>query len=128
MVGIMRRTKKTPTPKHTSPATTLNGTYTLPKTNGDTLKKDSLFYNHDHDSWHMLQPVEYVDYIHVDRETTVWPPVQDSVQYETFYYTNEIIDYDNSIYNNHRQPNTFTNKLNHLVMVLYISFKLFIVM
>lgn len=74
----------------------------------------------------MLQPVDYVDYIHVDRETTVWPP--DSVQYESFYYTNEIIDYDNSIYNNHLQPSTFTNKLNHLVMVLYISFKLFIVM
>lgn len=51
MVGIVRRRKKTPEPKHSSPATTLgNGTYTLPKTNGDTLKKDSLFYNHDHDS------------------------------------------------------------------------------
>ena len=74
----------------------------------------------------MLPPVDYVDYIHVDRETTVWP--QDGVHYESFYYTNEIIDYDNSIYNNHRQPTSFTNNLNYVVTILYISFKLFIVM
>lgn len=49
MVGIARRRKDPPEPKYPS-QTTLNGTYTLPKTNGDTLKKESLFYNHDHDS------------------------------------------------------------------------------
>lgn len=127
MVGIARRRKDPPEPKYPATTTMLNGTYTLPKTNGDTLKKDSLFYNHDHDSWHTLQPVEYVDYVHVDRETTVWPP-PDHAHYESFYYTNEIIDYDNSIYNNHRQPSTFTNKLNYLVTILYLSFKLFTVM
>jgi hypothetical protein len=50
MVGIARRRKDPPEPKYPAPTTTMNGTYTLPKTNGDTLKKDSLFYSHDHDS------------------------------------------------------------------------------
>lgn len=51
LVGISRRRKDPPEPKYAvAPTATLNGTYTLPKTNGDTLKKDSLFYNHDHDS------------------------------------------------------------------------------
>lgn len=71
LVGISRRRKKTKEPKQ-HPAQTVipNGTYTLPKSNGNTYQKNSLFYNHDHDSWHMLPPVDYVDYIHVDRETT----------------------------------------------------------
>jgi len=72
MIGIMRRNKKTPEPHQQQPhqqqqhlqppppnskhllsqtSATMNGTYTLPKTNGhDTLnsKKDALFYaNHD---------------------------------------------------------------------------------
>lgn len=53
---------------------------------------------------------------------TVWPV--ENVQYESFYYANESIDY-NSIYsNNHqqRQPNTFSNKLNYLVTIFYIFF------
>lgn len=50
MVGIVRRRKPPPEPKHPAQTTTVNGTYMMPKTNGDTLKKESLFYNHDHDS------------------------------------------------------------------------------
>lgn len=54
LVGISRRRKKSKSkePKHpVQPQTAIpNGTYTLPKSNGNTYQKNSLFYNHDHDS------------------------------------------------------------------------------
>ncbi|XP_070492853.1 uncharacterized protein [Chironomus tepperi] len=54
MVGISRRRKKTKEPKQHPTQTAIpipNGTYTLPKSNGNTYQKNSLFYNnHDHDS------------------------------------------------------------------------------
>lgn len=95
-IGIAKRRKKISDPIPVSPGATHNGTYALPKIYGDTVKKESLFnakgfYNPDADSWHIL-PSSYVDYIHVDRETTVWPADQ-----STFYYTNEVNVYDNLI-------------------------------
>lgn len=159
MVGIARRKKDDTVeqPKYPqSQTTTLNGSYTMPKSlngsvlyggtlasnatsgsAGDTLKKNSVYYNNlDYDSWHTLHPpVDYVDYVHVDRETTVWPAVvapENVHQYETFYYQNELIDYDanSAIYNNQQrqvqqmnqqqqQPNSF-NKLHYLVTILNI--------
>jgi hypothetical protein len=52
MVGISRRRKKSKEPKqHPTQTAIPNGTYTLPKSNGNTYQKNSLFYNnHDHDS------------------------------------------------------------------------------
>jgi hypothetical protein len=50
MVGIMRRRKDPPEPKHPAQTTTVHGTYMMPKTNGETLKKESLFYKPEHDS------------------------------------------------------------------------------
>lgn len=56
--GLLRKRKKTVLQK-----SIINGGSTLKK----DFKKESLFI--DPASWHGLQPVEY---IHVDRETTVW--------------------------------------------------------
>lgn len=153
VVGISRRKKKPEEPKYSQANVVAqtaipngNHTYSLPKSNGNTYQKNSLYYNDDHDSWHMLPPVDYVDYIHVDRETTgnsiktvpinnyltfpyaVWPSrPESSVDYESFYYANETIDY-NSIYsNNHHQERqqqpkdcyTYSKKFNYLVTILF---------
>lgn len=60
--GLLRKRKKTVLQK-----SIINGGGTLKK----DFKKESLYI--DPSSWHGLQPVEY---IHVDRETTVWYVVE----------------------------------------------------
>lgn len=54
LVGISRRKKKTKEPVYQSSAHTAipNGThtYSLPKSNGNTYQKNTLYYNGDHDS------------------------------------------------------------------------------
>lgn len=60
ILGLVRKRKKPIDSKNH----TINGGGTLQKNH---YKKEQFFF--DPDSWHGLQPVEY---IHVDRETTVW--------------------------------------------------------